>query len=332
MSIKVGMPRGLLFYKYGMLWKSFLEELGAEVIISPKTNKKLFTAGAKLAESELCAPVKVYYGHALALAPIVDRLVIPRVVSSEKKTYTCPKFLGLPDLIKAMNTSLPEIEAPVFDRKLGLRAHYKTILNWGRKYTTSDLKVIKAWQRAQSENRKFENQLKSGALPDEIIAGEINENVQKHISAIKVAIVGHPYNIFDNFISLNIVSKLRKRGIGIVTPEMLTHSKMRRELKGLPKDLFWSYEKEILGSAFYWLRNREVDGVIYVLSFACGPDSLVQVLIEKEAKCQEDIPLMSVVIDEHSGEAGLMTRIEAFLDMIEFRKNKKNNAKELVIP
>lgn len=336
MAIKVGMPRGLLFYKYGTLWKSFLENLGAEVIISPKTNKRMFTDGAKLADSELCAPVKVYYGHSLALASQVDRLVIPRIVSTEKKTYTCPKFLGIPDLIRAIDHPLPEIEGPVFDRKLGVRAHYRTILDWGRRYISSDIKILKAWRSAVAADKKFQDLLRQGYLPDEVITGEMPEKVQVEAPTTKVAIVGHPYNIFDNFISLNIVSKLRKRGIGILTPEMLSHSKMTRELTGLPKDLFWSYEKEILGSAFYWLRRHEVDGVIYVLSFACGPDSLIQVLIEKEAKEHEEVPLMSVVIDEHSGEAGLMTRIEAFLDMIEFRKNKQHMhndtsaAKELI--
>ncbi|MHB1413345.1 MAG: 2-hydroxyacyl-CoA dehydratase, partial [Thermoleophilia bacterium] len=77
--------------------------------------------------------------------------------------------------------------------------------------------------------------------------------------------------------------------------------------------------KEIMGAINHWTEQKKVDGVIYVLAFACGPDSLVQVLIEHRAR-QHKVPLMSLTIDEHSGEAGLVTRIEAFVDMLMRKK------------
>ncbi|HEX2947954.1 MAG TPA: hypothetical protein VHV83_00020, partial [Armatimonadota bacterium] len=56
-----------------------------------------------------------------------------------------------------------------------------------------------------------------------------------------------------------------------------------------------------------------VDKIILVGAFECGPESIVESYIEKEAQSQ-GIPLMVLSMDEHSGEAGLVTRLEAFMD------------------
>ncbi|MHA1717395.1 MAG: acyl-CoA dehydratase activase-related protein, partial [Promethearchaeota archaeon] len=58
--LKVGIPRSLLYFKFYPLWKTFLEELGAEIIVSPKTNKKIVERGVELGFNELCLPIKIY--------------------------------------------------------------------------------------------------------------------------------------------------------------------------------------------------------------------------------------------------------------------------------
>ncbi|MFQ5574721.1 MAG: acyl-CoA dehydratase activase-related protein [Terriglobia bacterium] len=137
---------------------------------------------------------------------------------------------------------------------------------------------------------------------------------------LRIGLIGHPYNIFDPFISMNVIDRLEAKGVTVRTSDTVAAATVNREDLKLPKALFWSYEKEIVGAAFNWLRTGEVDGIIYILSFACGPDSLIQVLVEKEAKRWPGVPIMSVVIDEHTGEAGLVTRLEAFLDMLDRKK------------
>jgi predicted nucleotide-binding protein (sugar kinase/HSP70/actin superfamily) len=69
---------------------------------------------------------------------------------------------------------------------------------------------------------------------------------------------------------------------------------------------------------------QPVDGIIHITAFACGPDSIVDKYLEIEAK-KRKIPYMSVTIDEHTGEAGMRTRLEAFLDMLEYRRNKSES-------
>lgn len=329
--MRVGLPRALLFYKYFPLWQTFLEGLGQQVIISPPTNKTMMTRALEVAEGELCVPVKAFYGHILELKDQVDRLCIPRMVSVEAKAYTCPKFLGLPDMIEALDVGLPPIQAPTFNLKLGRREFYRTVFDWGRTFTKSDLKIAKAWHGATKAQKKYQKRLLAGESLLEIVdEGQNGERLGTHVpgplaangTPLKVAVVGHPYNIYDTYLNFNLLRELGRKGAAVETAEMVSHAVIEKQAATLPKRLFWTYEREIVGAAFHWLRSRRVDGVIYLLSFACGPDSLIQVMIEGEAKKQEGIPLMPLVIDEHTGQAGLLTRVEAFVDMIVRKKMK----------
>lgn len=331
-ALRVGLPRALLFYKYFPLWKTFLQTLGQEVVVSPPTNKPMLAEALELAEGELCVPVKVFYGHVLELRDKVDLLCIPRMVSVEADSYTCPKFLGLPDMIRALPVDLPPIQAPTFNQKLGRRAFYRTVFEWGKTFTPDNIKIMRAWQRAGRAQKQHEKRLLAGETALELIeSSEGNRagasQAKSHWGAsldqsgVRIAVAGHPYNLYDTYLNFDLIGELRRRGAAVETAEMISHSVIRRQAATLPKKLFWTYEKEIVGAAFHWLRSRRVDGIIYLLSFACGPDSLIQVMIEGEARRKERIPLMPLIIDEHTAQAGLLTRVEAFVDMIIRKKS-----------
>src|SRR5690554_4014161 len=98
---KIGIPRALMFHYYYPAWENFFQELGMEVILSPETNKKILDDGVKRAVDDLCLPFKVYYGHVLQLIDKVDYIFVPRLISLGDKNAVCPKFMGLPDMIRA---------------------------------------------------------------------------------------------------------------------------------------------------------------------------------------------------------------------------------------
>ncbi len=317
-SLQIGVPRALLYYKYFPLWKTFLEELGAEVVVSPPTNKHILNLGTEFAENEACLPVKVFYGHVLALKDKVDALFVPRIVSVEDKAYTCPKLLALPDLVRAIDDDLPPVLGTTFNLRLGWRKFISSLYEFGSYFTRDFCRISRAFLIGLSRQSAFEKRLREGVLLPEALGGEKTETIVNNDLTIGVA--GHSYNIFDSYVSLNLIERLQKQNVRILTPEMVSPSVIEQTISGLPKSVFWTYEKEVIGSIFHWLKTDQVDGVIYLLSFACGPDSLIQVLIEQEARKISSVPLMSIVIDEHSGEAGLITRLEAFLDMIKMKQ------------
>ena len=60
----------------------------------------------------------------------------------------------------------------------------------------------------------------------------------------------------------------------------------------------------------------EIDGIIYLSSFSCGPDSMI---IEPIKEHVRNVPIMVLKLDGHKGTAGYLTRIEAFADLLEER-------------
>lgn len=84
--------------------------------------------------------------------------------------------------------------------------------------------------------------------------------------------------------------------------------------------MFWTFANEVLRAALYYIDHVKVDGIIHITAFGCGPDAMVDKMIELEAKHKGKVPFMSITIDEHTGEAGLMTRVEAFIDMLSLRR------------
>lgn len=313
MKARIGIPRALLYYPYYPLWKKFFETLDCEVVVSASTNKSILNNGSCISENEFCLPVKIFYGHVLDLKDKVDFIFIPRMVSVKKDTYTCPKFLGLPDMIRAIDRPLPKIISPTINLNLGLRKYYSTILDVGRLFDRSYFKIGYAYVSALKEF----NAIRLSQEKDWIKS-------KRETTGVKIGIVGHGYNIYDSYLTMNLIKRLENLGVNPVVCDSVSSSFVEKETATLSKELFWSYEREIVGAAFHWLRNKTVDGVIYVLTFACGPDSLMQVLLEHEAKNNPNkIPFMSLIIDEHSAEAGLVTRLEAFIDMLSRRETKE---------
>jgi predicted nucleotide-binding protein (sugar kinase/HSP70/actin superfamily) len=323
--LKVGLPRALLYYKYGVLWEAFLRELSFEPDVSSPTNKRIISNGLNFAESEICLPVKVFYGH---VAELIERgirsVFIPRVVAVEKNAYTCPKFLGLPDMIRSSFPDISIITAD-FNRKKGILGFYRGFHQLAEYFGISKLKTIKAIIKAEEKYHKFRTFLEKGFSLKESWSSALQnrslpaKTVERRGQPV-IGIASHSYNIYDEYISLNLLKKLEDLEVNYLTPDNVPSHVWTRFSLHLPKFLFWTYERELLGSAVYWMEKKMIDGLIYVLSFACGPDSIVQYVLEDEAK-KYGISFMTVVLDEHSAEAGLLTRLEAFTDMI--RRTKR---------
>ena len=113
----LGIPRGMMFYHFFPLWKTFWENLGFPVLLSPVSTPEMVEAGQGLTRSDLCLPIKTYLGHVLWLREKVDALFLPRLVSIEAGAYLCPKILGLNDVIRNVIPGLPPILGPMVNYK-----------------------------------------------------------------------------------------------------------------------------------------------------------------------------------------------------------------------
>lgn len=318
MSVKVGIPRALLYYHYFPMWRSFLEGLGVQVVVSGHTTKSILEKGTKLCVDEACLPVKVAFGHVAELVNKVDYIFIPRLVSVAPREYICPKFLGFPDMVREAVSGLPPLITSNVNQYRRERDLYSTFSEVGKLFNANPARVYWAYRRALNAHQKYCGLLEKGLMPDKaMLLKDPGEQVNEAQPA--VALIGHPYNIYDNFISMNLIKRLEKSGIKAVTPEHLPEHVLRQYAGKLPKRLFWTLGQKMIGGAFNYFEDPRIKGLIHVASFACGPDSMTGELIERRARRTGDIPFLNLTLDEHTGEAGVVTRLEAFLDMINLR-------------
>lgn len=331
MSLRIGIPRALLAYYYLPLWESFFTCLGAEVVISPPTNKEILETGVELSVDEACLPVKVFMGHVNYLQSRVDVLFLPRIVSVEPGKYTCPKLLGLPDMVKNSFRSLPAVWEDTINLSTSKSSFVLHVYRIGRMLSPHLSRIVHAYWSARRQMRTYDGLLRQGYTAEEAYArlngaGTDERNGEKEI---KIAVVGHAYNIYDRFICMDVIPRLREMGVDVITPEMVGRADINKATQHMPKDLFWTFCKRIMGTACHYMHApHAIDGIINVAAFGCGPDSLVGELLEREARRRGHLPFMLLTIDEHTGEAGLVTRLEAFIDMIR-RKRRQEHAGNL---
>ncbi|MFZ5644332.1 MAG: acyl-CoA dehydratase activase-related protein [Bacillota bacterium] len=326
MTARVGIPSSLFYYVHYPMWQTFFSELGVEVVVSGQTTKNLLDAGVKEALADACVPIKLFFGHVISLKDKVDYLFIPRIVCLNKKTIYCPKFLGLPDMIRYGLTGLPPIIDVQIDTREGFVTQWKSFLKIGMLFGHGRIKILKAYLKATSTARHFTSLLRSGLHPPEAIEilkrggrASLPEN-QK--SDLVFAVLGYPYEVHDQFISVGLVKKLKKMGIKVITMENLDPRKISRA-NILQKTMFWTFSDMALNACYYLFKKGTVDGIIHLTAFGCGPDSMVDKLMDMSSKDYPDIPFMSVMIDEHTGDAGVSTRLEAFVDMVKRKKEAK---------
>ncbi|WP_315122286.1 acyl-CoA dehydratase activase-related protein [uncultured Clostridium sp.] len=308
---KVGIPRALLYYEYYPLWVCFFKELGVEVIISNPTNKEILDEGTRNAVDEACIPVKLFHGHVLSLKNKVDYIFIPRLKSIENGEFICPKFCGLPEMIKYSLKDLPPIIDTEIDFLKSKRSLKSIILEIGKYFCSDEKQIMKAYHKALINYENHKKLLK------------IRENL-KHKKK-NVLILGHPYHLYDTYLNMGIIEKIKDAGINILTPEMIDESDINEQANTFEDELYWTFARKLVGSTLHALNTKEVDGIIYISTFACGIDSVVVDIVQKVTRDQSDIPFMLLTLDEHSGEAGVDTRIEAFVDMIKWRDDYENN-------
>ncbi|MFH0777913.1 MAG: acyl-CoA dehydratase activase-related protein [Candidatus Eisenbacteria bacterium] len=313
---RIGIPRALLYHRYHLLWETFLKALGEEVIVSPPTNKGILQLGVQHSLTDICLPVKLACGHVALIAPRVEYVFLPRILSVERNAYTCPKIVAFPDMIRLNLPGLPQILDPVLDMRKKVGSQEKQFeeiavrLNKTRrlKFATHEaFRAQKDWFTGEPEARSESSFL-------------FNDVGGANWRGLQIALLGHPYNLFDSFINFNLRERLASMGIRILTLKSLDPSAVEREALQLHYPPYWTAAKELLAGARMFFRSSSVDGVMYLIAFECGPDALLKVLVESEAKKSPNVAYMSLVLDEHTGETGVETRVEAFLDAIARRK------------
>nr|MBN2277904.1 CoA activase [candidate division Zixibacteria bacterium] len=312
---RVGIPRVLHFFEYYPYWKAFFETLGYEVVNSDLSNHEIVENALEKFAAETCFPVKMAFGHVENLIKKqVDYIFLPGIIrftdnkDDDYGSYICPyvqsisntvgtkfdfdtpgiRFIGFPisilrDIPKMLNQLRPLIKA------MGLP---------DKDVRTAVINGMKAYDSYR------DNLLSKGK--------EILDSIEKDEKCI--IIVSRPYNGFDRRLSLEIPSKIRKMGIRTIPMDFLPLDLGTEDLA----TMYWLYGRKIQSAANFIRRHRNLYAV-YITSFACGPDSFISHFFRRQMAGK---PYLQLEVDEHSADAGMITRIEAFLDSLRFYEYK----------
>lgn len=303
MKKTIGIPKALLYYKYGNLWTVFFEELNLDIIISPNTTNNILDNGDKLSLDEACMAMKVYLGHINYLIGKCDYILVPRIKCLKKHEKLCTNFSCLYDLVNNIfDTKILNYNIDVENGEDEVYA----FISIGKELGFSYLKSYHAYLIAKEKNEM----LKSRKISKQKTILATSNN-------LKILIAGHPYILYDDMLGKRITKILEDNNIDLLYSDNYDNKYLDNYSKKISKSNYFTYNKEIMASISYY--EDLVDGIILITAFPCGPDSLCNEMIKRYVS----IPLIEITIDNSDASAGIETRLESFIDILKERKIKK---------
>ena len=320
----IGIPHSLFYYYYFPFWSGFFQELGWSYVVSPPTDHTILHKGLSLTVDESCLPVKIHFGHLAYLAEKADYVFSPGFGKWGRKGHFCPKLAGLPDMAIYKFTNVIEFWHDQ-DEKKGL-----TLTPWQKTIKTispgmPDKLIRNAWKKARQKQLAFYALWEKGYKPPEAIEYLVQQRpvfkLEKEYS-LQIAVLGHPYLVYDEMANQQILKTLAESNIKIYTKETVPPSERDRRWPLQDKEVFWPIGQQILAAGYYYATKQKVDGIIFLSACLCGPDAVIGELLERYLSVLKGAPpLLKITIDEHTGQAGLQTRVEALIDLLMRRKN-----------
>ena len=325
--VRIGIPRIFFFHDFLPFWSTLLWELGFEVELSNETNRQIINKGVESILAESCFPHKVAHGHIKDLIDIkVQGILVPSFINlnSDKeafRSFACPYVQTMPYLTNVAfreNGSFPnqvKILMPVVNLELGKNYFLKEIHKTLRPFHVSMNAIKKAFPKAEKAQAEFISAIKGRG-----------REILKNIHNKTIVITGRSYNSFDSGVNLKIPKKLADIGVFSIPMDFLPLEEI--DITGDWPNMYWRSGQNLLKSASIIRQNPNLFA-LYIGNFSCGPDSFIHRYF-KETMAGK--PFLQIEIDEHSADAGVITRCEAFLDSIMNRNSIPLKAPKKVKP
>ncbi|HEY5975322.1 MAG TPA: acyl-CoA dehydratase activase-related protein, partial [Geobacteraceae bacterium] len=300
----IGLLPSLFGSTFYPLYAHFFAALGLRVVTPAKPDPE----GQKAAGAAFCQPVLLSHGFVRRLLDAgVEHLFLPHVknVSMDsdprEANCTCPLVQGEPYCLEA---TFPEELSPrlltavlEFQDRRKLQGAFAAIgKQLGFPAARSRAAFTRAWQVFSEMRREMQ---------------ELGRQFLASLPAEATAIVlfGRSYNAFSRIGNMGIPHKFAGRGYPIIPHDFLPLDGSGAEL---PDHMYWTTGRHILQIASLVQKHPNLFGV-FITSFSCGPDSF---LLGNFRERMGQKPTLILELDAHTADAGIDTRIEAYLDIV----------------
>ncbi|MBP2031808.1 putative nucleotide-binding protein (sugar kinase/HSP70/actin superfamily) [Clostridium algifaecis] len=253
-----------------------------------------------------------------------------------------PKDIGMKEFIRRLSEINNESHISAY-KKLKALSYGLKIINL-IDAIEKKAEFLSGYEINKGQCKNILNQCKASALKSttpfemlSILKGYKNKlnnvPVDKNKNPLKIAIIGEIYTIIEPFSNLFIESKLIDYGVSVnryITPSWwvkdtilsivrLNSPIIRKCSKKYLPLYIGGHARECIGNAVL-AKKKGFDGAIQIFPMGCMPEIVSKSILPTISK-EEDFPILTLVVDELTGEDGYITRIEAFLDLLERRKN-----------
>jgi len=309
---RVGVCRAVLAFRFWEEWRVFLGDLGVEPVLAPATTKGTLEAGIRISPSELCLPMKAAIGQVKEMAEVGLKVLLPRFVSrrvGRRFYFGCPKYLGFPDMVRALMPGIDACELFLDERKWSERVAYA--------------RLARELGAGRDRVRRAVGALDRGVEYRPGTSVHFGSKGEPALQAVgngpRIMLVGHSYLLSDRLLSTGLLEHLQKLDASVVLPALPASEAL--DTAYAASGLNWYFEIELLAAVTSMIEEGRVDGVVLATSFACGTGVVTCELARRMVLSRRPpLPLLMLVLDEHTGEAGLGARLEAFLDVLRLKR------------
>lgn len=341
--------------------KGFVEDLGAQVVLPPATSKRTLELGVKHSPELICMPFKITLGNfveALELGAdtvfmaagarkcrfgyyhYLQEGILKRLAPQGKLVpvtqYSPHEFIFemMPSIFHVSATRVMRALWLMFE-KAALTQEFRHLLNRRRAVDfegTEKLRgpALRLIERARTRTgirharRELRRMFAADGRRPEVVVG----------------LVGEIYFMIEQFANQEIEKELARLGVEVVFQRSLLHH--LRHLLKIDPDYYRSqrlarrYLRECpggeairtVGEAIHFVEQLKVDGIVHIFPFTCMPENMALEALQ-QFSIDSGAPVLSLSFDEHTSRTGLLTRLEAFVDLVKRRRGRRSQMSEV---
>jgi len=313
-QVVVGVPRAFSVHSLWPLYAWFFHELGVRTVLSERS----LAAGVERAEAAYCLPGEIAHGMTEELLGRgVDLLFLPQLknldsLEPDVQATLCPITQGLPYYLRAaFGLDDGRLLRPVLDFARGEESVAEALAEVAERLGATREEGRRAFSTGLARQRDFQARLRE-------LGAEVIEQARAQGQTV-IALLGRPYNAFASEANMGIPRKFMTRGFRVLPFDFFPVSD-----EAITPNMYWYYGQLNLKAA------RQVKAhpnlfLCVISNFSCAPDSFMLHFIRWFMGLK---PYLVLELDSHTADAGVDTRIEAFLDIIEGYRRKVAGQRE----
>jgi predicted CoA-substrate-specific enzyme activase len=304
----IGMNRSFLINSFFPFFNAFFEELGFRVVLPDNVDPE----GVEMQGAAFCFPVEIAHGYFRDLLNMeADALFLPHIkgVPTDKEnpeTCTCVFVQGEAFYLPATfeESSNRKILTPYLDLSMGFDKCLPVFQEVAKDLGRSARQGKKAFDAGVAAQDHYKAEIRARGA-------QILKEIEADPDAVGIVIFGRPYNSFVGEANKGIPAKFASRGYRVIPFDML---EFEDEEVDRIETMYWSMGRMILKATSLVKKHPQLFGT-FITNFSCGPDSFVVGYFRDEMGKK---PSLTLELDSHTADAGLETRIEAFLDIVRY--------------